>query len=124
MFDKKDMDFDEEGVLRETQPNKLTPDMTGMCACVWDEDRDWLLNVCEGHLKYYEHLLEPEILTKDLYKAKCGFDKIWVVASSMGEAVELAEEYFESTGKSEHYAVKRIRLSGKDAVLRGLPSED
>ncbi len=122
MFDKRDMDFDDDGVLRKLG-DKMR-EVTNACACVWDADHDTLVNVCEGHLMYFEHLQEPVVLTKSLYKAKCGFDKIWVVATSMPEAVELAEEYFEETGQSEHYDVKKIRLSGKDAVLRGLPSED
>ena len=122
MFDKRDMDFDDDGVLRETQPRerKLVPEMTGACACVWDTDRNTLMSVCEGHLMYYEHLQQTELLTKELYKAKCGHDKIWVVADSMNEAVELAYEYFEDS--SQYYPVKYVELSEDDVILRGLPS--
>ena len=122
MFNKKDMDFDDDGVLRELieQPSKLVPEMTGACACIWDTDRNTLMSVCEGHLMYYEHLQQPELLTKELYKAKCGHDKIWVVADSMNEAVELAYEYFEDS--SQYYPVKYVELSEDDVILRGLSS--
>ena len=123
MFDKKNMDFDDEGVLRETQPKKVDVQAKGLarCFCTWDQQE--LISLCDSHMKYYEHLQDTEILTKDLYKVKCGFSKIWIVADSMNEAVEIAEEYYEER-ESNDYAVKKIRLSGKDAILRGIPSED
>jgi len=123
MFDKRNMDFDDEGILREVseQPRKKKKVAGPSCACIWDGDD--LLGLCESHLSYYAHLQETVIQTKDLYKASCGHDKIWVVADSMTEAVELVEAYFEESGKSEFYAVKNIRLSGKDVVLRGIPDD-
>ena len=124
MFDKKEMDFDDEGILRQVEPersHKKKKVAEPSCACVWDGDD--LFGICESHLSYYEHLQETAILTKDLYKAKCGFDKIWVVADSMNEAVELAEAYFESKHQESGYAVKNVHLSGKDVVLRGIPGD-
>ena len=58
---------------------------------------------------------EPTIVERDLYKAKCGYNKVWVVADSMDEAVKLAEEYFKKEDFN-CYAVKYVKLSNKDVI--------
>ena len=56
-----------------------------------------------------------------IFKAKCGHDSVWIVASSMGQAVEMAEENFED--KTDYYDIESVSLQGA-AIVMSRPSDN
>ena len=56
-----------------------------------------------------------------LFKAKCGHDKVWIVASGMGQAVEMAEENWKD--RTDYYDVEYVSLEGA-ALIMSRPSDN